>query len=126
MGREAPPSVSWVGALARAVRYESATKKISKKMGKRKNDDVRFIYVTLQGGVKGSVVGIPSWVGLQARGDIGESGKIVRRAGGPNPLNLRSQDSWRESEAERSMDYNGVPRSRRAGRVAAEGRSFRR
>lgn len=82
MGREAPPSVSWVGALARAVRYESATKKFQKKMGKRKNDDVRLVYVKLQGGVKGSVVGIPSWVGLQARGDIGESGKIVRRVGG--------------------------------------------
>ena len=75
MGREAPPSVSWVGALARAVRYESAMKKFQKKMGKRKNEDVRSIYVKLQGGVKGSVVGIPSWVGLQARGDIGESGK---------------------------------------------------
>ena len=75
MGRGAPSSVSWVGALARAVRYESATKKILKKMGKRKNEDVRSICVKLQGGVKGSVVGIPSWVGLQARGDIGESGK---------------------------------------------------
>ena len=51
-------------------------------MGNRKNDDVRLVYVKLQGGVKGSVVGIPSWVGLQARGDIGESGQIVRRVGG--------------------------------------------
>ena len=51
-------------------------------MGKRKNDDVRPIYVKLQGGVKGRWWVIPSWVGLQARGDIGESGKIVRRVGG--------------------------------------------
>lgn len=50
-------------------------------MGKRKNDDIRLIYIKLQGGVKGSVVGIPSWVGLQARGDIGESGKLVRMGG---------------------------------------------
>lgn len=75
LGREAPPSVFWVGCWLETVRYESATKKISKKMGNRKNDDVRLVYVKLQGGVKGSVVGIPSWVGLQARGDIGEVGK---------------------------------------------------
>ena len=51
-------------------------------MGKRKNNDVRLIYVKLQGGVKGRWWVIPSWVGLQARGDIGVSGKIVKRVGG--------------------------------------------
>lgn len=44
-GEEPPPSVSWVGALARAVRYESATKKISKKMGNRKNNEVHATHV---------------------------------------------------------------------------------